>query len=141
MTRRHTITLLVAGLAAALAAGAASAAAPNHSSLVIRHQVRGCHTWSVNGGAFRASQTIALRHGGWITVRNNDVMPHKLIKTSGPAVRFVGKPSMNHMSATVKVIFAKAGTYRFTTKVGEDYMPGMKTVGEDNVLHLTVRVS
>jgi hypothetical protein len=34
------------------------------------------------------------------------------------------------------------GLYRFTTKAGEDYpsMSMMKTVGEDYVLHLTVRV-
>jgi hypothetical protein len=41
------------------------------------------------------------------------------------------------------VRFARAGTYRFTTKTGEDYpwMKSMaKTVGPDNVLHLTVRV-
>ena len=34
------------------------------------------------------------------------------------------------------------GVYRFTTKAGEDYRwaGSMKTVGEDNVLQLTVRV-
>jgi hypothetical protein len=141
MSRKHTIALLSAGVAAALAAGVSSAATPTHASLLIRHQVRGCHSWSVNGGAFRASQTIVLRRGGSITVRNIDVMPHKLIETAGPAVRFVGRPNMNHMSASVKAIFPKAGIYRFTTKAGEDYMPGMKTVGEDNVLRLTVKVS
>ena len=140
MNRKRPIALLVAALAAALAAGVGSAAAPRHVSLVIRHQVRGCHAWSVNGGAFRASQTVALRRGGWITVRNNDMMPHRLIETSGPSVRFVGRPNMNHMGASVKVVFARAGTYRFTTKAGEDYMP-VKTVGEDNVLRLTVKVS
>ena len=30
--------------------------------------------------------------------------------------------------------FTKAGVYRFTTKAGEDYTKGIKTVGEDNVL-------
>jgi hypothetical protein len=49
---------------------------------------------------------------------------------------------MRHMSASVRVTLGKPGTYRFTTKAGEDY-PGMsmKTIGEDNVLRLTVRVS
>jgi plastocyanin len=74
---------------------------------------------------------------------NMDVMPHKLLKTSGPAIRFAGKPNMNHMNATVKVTFSKAGVYGLVTKAGEDYpgMDGMKTIGEDNVLRLTVRVS
>jgi hypothetical protein len=44
------------------------------------------------------------------------------------------------MSATLRVTFPKAGVYTFTTKVGEDYMSGVKTIGEDNVLRLTVVV-
>ena len=36
--------------------------------------------------------------------------------------------------------FSRAGTYVFKTKPGEDYMAGFKTVGEDNVLTLTVKV-
>jgi hypothetical protein len=48
---------------------------------------------------------------------------------------------MRHMSASVSVTFSKVGTYRFMTKAGEDY-PGIhvKTIGEDNVLHLVVKV-
>jgi hypothetical protein len=40
------------------------------------------------------------------------------------------------------VKLTQKGLYRFTTKPGEDYAWAgtMKTVGEDNVLHLTVRV-
>jgi hypothetical protein len=43
-------------------------------------------------------------------------------------------------SATVRL--TQKGLYRFTTKAGEDYAwaGSMKTAGEDNVLHLTVRV-
>lgn len=50
---------------------------------------------------------------------------------------------MNHMSAQARVVFAKVGTYKFTTRAGEDYpaMKGMQTIGEDNVLRLTVVVS
>ena len=69
-------------------------------------------------------------------------MSHKLVQTSGPAVRYLGARAMRHMSASIRVTFGKAGIYKFTTKAGEDY-PGMamKTIGEDNVLRLTVRVS
>jgi len=45
------------------------------------------------------------------------------------------------MGSSSKVTFTKPGVYKFTTKVGEDYMSGVKTVGEDNVLRLTVTVS
>jgi hypothetical protein len=146
----------------ALVVGAASAAVPaSHASLVIRHQVRGCHTWSVSGGPYRARQAVVLRRGGSITVTNNDVMPHTLIKTRGPAVRMTNLRGsmmggtmggvmgtwssapgvMAHMGATTKVVFPKTGVYRFTTKAGEDYMSGMRTIGEDYVLRLTVTVS
>src|SRR5438034_5447789 len=69
MILKHAQTILAAVAAAALVAGAATAASPaGHASLVIRHQVHGCHTWSVDGGLFRARQSIALHRGGWITV-------------------------------------------------------------------------
>ena len=129
------ITAAIAALATVTAASAASTA-----TITIRHQVRGCHTWSVNGGPYAASQSLRLARNGTITIVDNDVMPHKLIQKSGPAVRLVGKPGMNHMGASVKVVFAKPGSYRFTTNPGEDYMAGMKTIGEDNVLRLTVTV-
>jgi plastocyanin len=141
------LIVILAGLAllASLAAGglAATTKAPQSAKINIRHQMRGCHTWSVNGGTYRATLSTSLARGGTITFTNNDVMPHKLVKTSGPAINFAGKPNMNHMSASVKVTFTKAGVYKLTTKAGEDYayMKGMKTIGEDNVLRLTVRVS
>jgi len=124
------------------------------ASLVIHHQTRGCHAWSLNGGAYLASQSVKLTRGSTLTVVNNDVMAHKLIKTSGPAVTMVktgtamhdmshefhGSGVMAHTGAAMKVTFNKAGTYRFITKFGEDYMPVGETKGEDNVLKLRVVV-
>jgi hypothetical protein len=34
------------------------------------------------------------------------------------------------------VSFPRAGTYAFTTRAGEDYRPGIETVGPDNRLRL-----
>jgi plastocyanin len=132
---------VVLGLTASVAMTGTNNRSATKASVTIRHQTRGCHSWSINGGAGRASLTTTLARGGTIRFVNDDVMSHKLIKTSGPSVRYVGSPSMRHMSASVSVKFAKAGTYRFTTKAGEDY-PGIhvKTIGEDNVLHLVVKV-
>ena len=48
---------------------------------------------------------------------------------------------MARMGSRTKVTFGKAGIYKFTTKAGEDFMSGIKTIGEDNVLGLTVTVS
>jgi plastocyanin len=137
-------TGLILGVAAFGAPARQSTAsnAPRHSTIMIRHQMRGCHSWSVNGGVYKPSLSTNLASGGTITFVDNDIMPHKLIQKSGPAaVR--GKRNMNHMSASVKVVFSHPGTYRFVTKAGEDYpsMSGMKTIGEDNHLRLTVTVS
>jgi hypothetical protein len=108
MTR---VLFIFAGLAlvASLAAGgfAATTKAPKSAKIMIRHQVRGCHTWSVNGGKYAATISTRLARGGTIVFTNNDVMPHKLVETSGPAIHFFGKPNMNHMSASLKVQFAK----------------------------------
>jgi hypothetical protein len=123
-------------LAAAFAPGA-SAHAPK--TIMIRHQLRGCHAWSFAGGPFTPSLRIRIDRDTALVVVDDDVMPHKLVQVSGPKA-FVTTPSMRHMSARAVVTFRKAGVYRFTTKAGEDYMKGMKTIGRDNVLRLTVTV-
>jgi hypothetical protein len=156
MKRRVLFTVLVFGVGVALLAPTMVAAAPPTASVTIRHQVRGCHSWSVNGGAFAASHIVTLARGGSIRFTNNDVMPQQLAKLSGPAVqmrngsampmgmgmhRAAAPGGMNHMGATTTVSFSHAGTYVFKTKPGEDYMSGFETLGEDNVLRLTVHVN
>lgn len=149
-------TPLVALLALAGTLTSVAPAASSHASLVIRHQTRGCHAWSLNGGPYRPSQTIVLDRGGSVTVTDNDVMSHKLVETSGRAVRYTRlsagmggamalkatfPPAMlARMGAATKITLTEPGVYHFTTKPGEDYMQGIKTVGPDNVLRLTVRV-
>jgi plastocyanin len=156
MKRRIVLSTLVLGVGAALLTvpTMVAAAAPT-ASVTIRHQVRGCHTWSVNGGPFAASHAVTLARGASIRFTNNDVMPHQLVKVSGPRVqmrngttmpmgmgmhRAAAPGVMSHMGATTTVSFSRSGTYVFKTKAGEDYMPGFKTVGEDNVLRLTVHM-
>ena len=74
-------------------------------------------------------------------ITNNDVMPHKLVQTAGSKLRLV-HPNMTKMGSSSTVTLAQKGVYRFTTKPGEDngWVSSMKTVGEDNVLRLMVRV-
>jgi plastocyanin len=142
MSLKRLSLLLPLALAAVLGSTVAPAvAAPGHASVVIRHQVRGCHTWAVNGGVFKASQSITLKRGATLAVTDNDVMPHKLVLTSGPSLQ-LAHPLLGHMGASLTVTLTRPGVYYFTTKAGEDYpgMMAMKTVGEDNVLKLTVVV-
>jgi plastocyanin len=147
------VAAVVAGIASTVAL--ASGSTSTHAAVAIRHQTHGCHAWSVNGSAYAASHVVTLHRGGTITVTNNDVMPHQLIKTSGPAITITReKPGMSmgpkhtypaamlaRMGASANVTFTKAGIYKLTTKPGEDYMKGITTTGADNVLKLKVVVS
>ena len=147
------------GVAAALAAVVAASvfAAPTASNtLVITHKLQGCHIWALNGAKPAVNQTVKLQSGQTLTIRNTDVMPHRLIKISGAPVTMKLVSSgmmatgtlkapyaagmMPHMASTLRVSFSKAGTYTFKTAAGEDYMAGVKTVGEDNVLKVKVIV-
>ena len=149
---------LLVAVAGVAALAVAPAQAGSSASLVIRHQVRGCHSWSFAGGAYKPSQSIRLHLGQTLTVTNNDVMLHTLVKLSGPAVSYralktpLGSPMMRakghfgpntlaHVGAKTRISFSRAGTYVFRTRAGEDYMPMGPTKGEDNVLRLTVHVA
>jgi len=151
------ILVLSALGAALLAVSATASAGPGSARLVIRHQIHGCHSWSLNGGAWKATQHIRLPKGGSIVVTNNDVMYHRIVKTSGPAILYkllnVGAPMhgtvklpwaaglMGRPGATLRLTFPTAGVYRLTTRFGEDYMPMGETIGEDNVLRAIVTVA
>jgi hypothetical protein len=132
----------LAVVALALPAPVALAARTHHElTIVIRHQYRGCHTWGVEGGRFAARLTIHLDGDTPVLIANRDVMPHRLIQLSGPKVALTGSPYMNGPWSAVELRFPKHGVYRFTTRAGEDYMAGVKTLGKDNVLRLNVVVS
>ena len=142
MQRKHTIRGAVLALAA-LSALAVTSAAPagGGAAITIRHQMRGCHSWSFNSGLFKPSLSVSVKSGTVLKITNNDVMPHKLVQTAGSKLR-LGHPNMTKMASSATVTLVQKGVYRFTTKPGEDYAwaASMKTVGEDNVLRLIVRV-
>ena len=114
--------------------------APKTATLVIRHQAAHCHAWSLNGDAYAADQVAKLGVGDSIKVTDNDVMPHQLVELSGPAAT-ITTAAMDKMGATSSVVFSKPGTYVFGTKPGEDFMKGVVTTGNDNVLRMKVQVS
>jgi plastocyanin len=130
----HTTTVTMRGAAAA-------PSAPRMASVAIDHVTRGCHTLDINSaGPGSPHATIKLAVGGTIRLQNNDVMPHELVLKRGPAATIVGA-NMDHMGAKGTVTFATPGTYSFTTKAGEDYIKGVKTLGPDNVIRLKVVVA
>ena len=136
----RTLSILAtAGAALVLAAPASTHT--NGPVVTIRHQTHGCHAWAVAGGKYKASIAVKLARGVHLEIANIDVMPHKLVQIAGPRVKLPNGAAMNTMSAMIEVRFPKAGVYKFTTKAGEDYMKGVKTIGEDNVLKLKVTVT
>jgi plastocyanin len=139
-TMKRKKRLRIAALAlAAMFMLTATASAHLPKTITIRHQVRGCHTWSFADGPYKASLKIRVDRDTGLFVVNDDMMPHKLIQLSGPKAS-ITKPKMNHIGAQAYMTFKRAGVYTFTTKPGQDYMKGMKTIGEDNVLRLSVSV-
>ena len=128
-------------VAAAAVIAVPSAFAGTSATIMISHQMKGCHMWQLGNANPKVNLAVTVKAGTVLRFVDNDVMPHRLIQQSGPKLTLV-KPNMNHMSASTTVRLARTGVYRFTTKAGEDYpsMKSMKTIGEDNVLHLTVHV-
>ena len=137
--RIRRLVAVMAAMAGVLVVSSASA--HGTPTVTIRHQTHGCHAWSYDNGAYKATLNVQLTRGELLTIRNDDVMPHKLVRTSGPALKVL-TPAMRHTGATARMRFTKAGVYKFKTKAGEDYSwaSHMKTTGEDNVLRLTVTV-
>jgi plastocyanin len=138
--------LKIRGAALALAALSAlvvTSAAPAHGTgtIAIRHQMRGCHSWSFNSGPLKPSLSVSVKAGTVLRFTNNDVMSHKLVQTAGPKMR-LSHANMSKLASSASVKLTQKGVYRFTTKAGEDYSwaGSPKTVGEDSALRLTVRV-
>lgn len=105
--------------------------------LTIVHVQRGCHVWS-NGKVTAAGVKVLLRRGERLTVLNQDIDTHQLVRLAGPKVA-LGRPLAMNGKTTVR--FAKAGVYRLKTK--KTAMPGMpevETMGTDNVLAAIVVV-
>lgn len=153
--KRLLVPLSVVALGVAAAVPALANSTATSGSIVIRHEQRGCHTWSLNGGRFKAALETRLARGGSLTVTNIDPMVHKLIQERGPRVgmrsiphdhmrmlglhKITGRGVMNHMGARVELSFPRAGTYAFRTEDLGDYLE-LKTIGEHNHLKLVVRV-
>ena len=66
LMKRSLSVLVVAGASLLLAATASS---QSGTTLTIRHQMHGCHAWSVNGGAYKPSQSLTLKKGATLNDR------------------------------------------------------------------------
>ena len=73
--RTIMLTAAVFGTAGALASAGVAAGSSNGASLVIRHQVKGCHEWSLNGGSYGVVKTVKLSRGGTLSITDNHMWP------------------------------------------------------------------
>jgi plastocyanin len=131
-------------VAALVVAATASAGSPRVVRITIRHQDQGCHAWAVDGGSYRARQTVRLAAGGVIDFMNDDLMTHRLVQLAGP--RLAMPPTMLQSTfhhpggGNVSLRFTANGTYRFRTIDGTEGDKPVDTTGGVNVLRLTVLV-
>jgi hypothetical protein len=134
---RRFIVLLAIGAATVIAGSAA--AAPPSVQISIHHQVKGCHSWAIGNGLFKPTQHLTAARGTAVTITDSDLMPHLLFQVSGPKVT-LHTPNMSKPDAQASFKLLTKGTYVFKTKAGEDWVKGVVTKGEDNVLKLIVVV-
>ncbi len=135
--KKLLFTLLAVAVGAFVVAnGLAAGTATKRVTIV--HVTKGCHVWSV-GAKRTANLRLTLHQGGTLAVVNQDLDMHRLVQVSGPKTK-TGPFLM--MNQPVLLRFAKAGLYRFHTRVADMRgMPKAKTIGPDNKLVLTVRAS
>lgn len=124
----------------AVAATLFAVASPSKTiSLAIVHAVSGCHAWQstqVHG----PTGTLALHAGDKIVLRVNCPMDFTLTQIRGPKLA-LGDPTM-HTGTTRKLVFVKRGTYVLrAVNLQTSEQAGLQTLGADNVLRLTVKVS
>lgn len=82
------LLLIAAGAVTAIAARSDATGTRQHPQLVIRPEVVGSHSWSLNGGDYKLEQTIRLREGDSLQVINRDISTHTLVKVSGGELAF-----------------------------------------------------
>jgi len=107
------------------------------AQLRILHVTKGCHVWS-NGRKQAAGAKLILRRGTRLTVTNQDLDAHQLIKLTGPAVKLGPKMGIN---GKVTVLFKKKGVYRLKSRRTEIAgVPDLDTIGVDNTLAMVIVV-
>ena len=126
MSQRKRIRRLVAVMAAM--AGVllvSSASAHGTATVTIQHKVHGCHAWSYNNGAYKATLNVQLRRGELLTIRNNDVMPHKLVRHIRPGAQGAHAGDEARLGASARVRFTKAGVYKLQDEARRGLLMGL----------------
>ncbi len=124
----------------AIAASLFAVATPAKTvTLNIIHAVSGCHVWQTTH-TLGPSGTLALRAGGKIVLRVNCPMDFKITQVRGPKLA-LGDPTF-HTGTSRTLVFKKIGTYVLRgVNLQTSEQQGLQTLGPDNVLKLTIKVT
>jgi hypothetical protein len=138
--RKLLLGLVLAAAAVGVPTGAAAVASPTVRMTIV-HFVQGCHVWGdVSGSPQGPTRTLAVKHGTRVQIRVNCPMSFNFVQLAGPKVA-LGDP-LSQPGTARTIVFAKKGVYKFkATNVQTSEEQGLQTLGPDNVLRLTVRVS
>ena len=121
--------------AAAIALGAPSKTV----RLAIVHTVHGCHAWQ-STRTLGPAATVALPVGGKLVLRVNCPMDFDLTQVSGPRLALGDRTF--HTGTTRTLSFPRRGTYVLrAVNLQSSAALGLETLGADEPLRLTVRVS
>lgn len=122
-----------------LAALFAVAAPSKTVRLAIVHTVSGCHVWQTTAN-LGPSGVLKVTAGTKVVLRVSCPMDFTLAQVRGPRLA-LGDPTM-HTGTSRTIVFAKRGTYVLAaTNLQSSAEMGLQTLGPDNQLLLTVRVS
>ena len=124
----------------AIAVSLFAVAAPSKTvRLAIIHAVSGCHVWQTTR-SLGPSGTMTLHAGDKIVLRVNCPMDFTLTQVRGPKLS-LGDPTM-HTGTTRTLVFRTRGVYVIhAVNIQSSAEVGLQTLGADNQLALTVKVS
>lgn len=138
--KRLLLGFALAVAAVAVPTGAAAAVSPTVRMTIV-HVVQGCHSWGNDlSRPLGPTRTLTVKRGTHLQIRMNCPMSFDFAQLSGPALA-LGAPR-SYPGTVRTIVFARKGVYRLkATNVESSEQMGMTTIGADNVLVLTVRVS
>jgi hypothetical protein len=138
--RKLLLGCVLAVAAVGVPTGTAAVASPTVRMAIV-HVAQGCHVWGTNlSEPLGPSRTLAVKRGTHLQIRLNCPMSFDFAQLAGPALA-LGDPR-SYPGTVRTIVFAKKGVYKLqATNVESSAQMGMTTIGADNVLVLTIRVS
>ena len=108
--------------------------------LTILHYVRGCHVWQLKAKTIGPSATLTVERGTRVEIRPSCPMDFDFTQLSGPKLAL--GPARTYAGTTRTILFSRRGVYRLAAvNVQSSAERGLVTLGTDNGLKLTVRVT